>query len=66
MELSVVLKREADGTYVAISPTIPQCVTRGKSPKEALDEHRKRIRRHIAIAADSLPDSIEFHIVGEV
>ncbi len=66
MELSVVLKREADGTYVAISPTLPQCVTRGKSPKEALDEHRKRIRRHIAIATDSLPDSIEFHIVGEV
>ena len=64
MELSIVLKREPDGSYVAVSPMLPQCITRGSTPKEALDEHRERIRHHIATSTDSLPDCIEFHVVG--
>ena len=35
------------------------------SAKEALDEHRERIRRHIAVSTDSFPDCIEFRVVGE-
>ncbi len=65
MELSVLISRDPDGTYVAMSPTVPQCITRGKSAKEALDEHRERIRRHIAVSTDSFPDCIEFRVVGE-
>lgn len=65
MELSVLIKRDSDGTYLAVSPSVPECITRGKNPKEALDEHRKRIRRHVAVSMDSFPDCIELRVIGE-
>jgi hypothetical protein len=64
MELSVLIKKDPDGTYVAISPTVPECISRGKSPKEALDAHRRRIRPFVARGSDSFPDCIEFHVIG--
>ncbi len=65
MELSVLIKRQEDGTYIAVSPTVPNCVSHGKNPKEALDEHREKVRKHIAASSDYFPDCIEFHVVGE-
>lgn len=63
MTLSVVIKKCDDGMYVAVSPTLPGCVTKGTSLKDALDKHRDRIRSYIASSVDMLPDSIEFCVI---
>ncbi len=63
MELCVLISKELDGTYVAVSPSFPECVSKGMSAKEALDVHRLNIRPHLAVAGDYMPDSLDFHIV---
>ncbi len=63
MELGVLISRDPDGTYLAISPMLPECVSRGKNPKEALDEHRTSISRYIAAYSDSFPDSIKLRVL---
>jgi len=64
MRLNVMITRQQDGTYVATSPTIPDCVTEGKTPKEALEKHRTRIPRYVAASSDCFPDSIYLHVLG--
>lgn len=66
MELCVVISRELDGTYVAISPSFPKCISRGTSAKEALDVHRLNIRPHLAAGGDYMPDSLDFHVVENI
>ncbi len=64
MILSVIIKKDTDGSFVAITPTMPKCISRGKNAKEALDEHRLKIRTYLVNAGNFMPDSIQFHIVG--
>ncbi|MHC4294286.1 MAG: type II toxin-antitoxin system HicB family antitoxin [Planctomycetota bacterium] len=64
MELNVVIEQQRDGTYIATSPSLPDCVTRGGSPKEVLERHRIRLPRYVATSSDSFPDSIQLHVLG--
>ncbi len=64
MRLSVTIKQDSDGTYVAVSPAVPECISRGASAKEVLDEHRVRVRQYVATSSDYFPDSIELHVVA--
>ncbi len=64
MRLNVMIKRQRDGTYLATSPTVPDCVSEGKTPKEAIENHRTRVPRYVAASSDCFPDCIHLHVVG--
>ena len=56
MELRVRLERDEDGMYVATCPSLPGCISQGKTEQEALRNMKEAIRLHLrTLAADNLP-----------
>jgi predicted RNase H-like HicB family nuclease len=56
MEIKVVLEKDEDGFIVATVPTLPGCISQGKTEKQALQNIREAIALHIhALAEDGLP-----------
>ncbi len=58
MDIKVVLEKDEDGWFVATVPSLPGCVSQGKTEKEALKNIREAIRLHVrSMAEDGLPIS---------
>lgn len=56
MEIKVILEKDEDGMYVVTCPSLPGCVSQGKTEKEALRNIREAIRLHVkCLAEDGLP-----------
>ena len=56
MEIRVRLQQDEDGVYVATCPSLPGCISQGKTEREALRNIKEAIRLHLrALAADGLP-----------
>jgi len=56
MELRVRLERDEDAMYVATCPSVPGCVSQGKTEREALRNFKEAVRLHLrCLAADNLP-----------
>ena len=65
MEFSVHLSKQDDGTYLAVTPAVPECISCGKTPKEAMDNHRANLRPYLAETCDQLPDCIELRVIDD-
>ena len=63
MKLAVMTRRDPDGMYVAICPSLPWCVSRGATVQEALDKHESVVRLHLAAVTDFVPDHVQFRVV---
>ncbi len=60
MKLSVTLDRDEDGIWVAECPSIPGCVSQGKTKAEALKNIKEAIALCIEVRAErGLPLTIE-------
>lgn len=60
MKLSVTLDRDEDGIWVAECPSIPGCVSQGKTKTEALNNIKEAIALCIEVRAErGLPLTIE-------
>lgn len=60
MRFNVTLDRDEDGVWVAECPSIPGCVSQGKTREEALDNIREAIALCMEVRAErGLPLTVE-------
>jgi predicted RNase H-like HicB family nuclease len=56
MEIKVRLERDEDGYWVATCPSLPGCISQGKTQKGALKNIKEAIKLHVSsLAEDSMP-----------
>ena len=56
MQLRIRLERDEDGVYVATCPSLPGCISQGKTERGALRNMKAAVRLHMrALAEDNLP-----------
>lgn len=56
MNLRVCLECDEDGMYVITSPSLPGCISQGKTQREALKNFKEAIRLHVrTLLEDSRP-----------
>ena len=62
MKYRVVLQRDEDGIFVAQVPSLPGCISQGKSRKEALSNIKEAIEGYLASLKkhdEPIPPAIE-------
>ena len=60
MRFSITLERDEDGIWVAECPSIPGCVSQGKTREEAIENVREAIALCLEVRAEQgLPLTIE-------
>ncbi len=56
MKFKVLLEKDEDGFIVATVPSLPGCISQGKTEKEALKNIREAIDLHVSsLAQEGLP-----------
>ena len=56
MEIKVLLEKDEDGYFVATVPSLPGCISQGKTEKQALKNIKEAIALHInTLAEDGIP-----------
>ncbi len=56
MKFKVVLEKDEDGVIVATVPSLPGCISQGKTEQEALQNIREAIDLHVSsLAEEGLP-----------
>ena len=65
MRLCVLTIREDDGSYVAICPSMPGCLSKGQTRQEAVANHRETVRTYLASATNFIPERVTFRVVAQ-
>ncbi len=56
MRFKVCIERDEDGWYVVTVPSLPGCISQGKSEKEALRNIKEAIKLHLSsLVEEGLP-----------
>jgi predicted RNase H-like HicB family nuclease len=56
MDIKIMLEKDEDGWYIATVPSLPGCISQGKTEREALKNIKEAIELHVkALAEDGLP-----------
>ncbi|MDP6155820.1 MAG: type II toxin-antitoxin system HicB family antitoxin [Candidatus Thermoplasmatota archaeon] len=56
MNFKVVIQQDEDSWYIATVPSLPGCISQGKTEDEALENIREAIELHVAcLAEDGVP-----------
>ena len=56
MHIRVRLERDEDGMYVATCPSLPGCISQGRTERQALRNIKEAVQLHLrTLAADGLP-----------
>lgn len=56
MEIKVVLEKDEDGYFIATVPSLPGCISQGKTEKQALKNIKEAIELHVhSLAEDGIP-----------
>lgn len=56
LNFKIVLEKDEDGWIVATCPSLPGCVSQGKTEKQALKNMKEAIELHLqALAEDGIP-----------
>ncbi len=66
MKLRVIIKQDEEGVYVAMCPSLPGCVSQGKTRAEALENIKDAIEGYLASLkkhGEPIPPSIEEEVV---
>lgn len=64
MKFVVTVERDEDGVYVVECPSIPGCISQGKTEKEALDNIDDAIRQCLEVRAErGMPLTVTTHEV---
>ena len=62
MQLCAVIFQETDGRYAVVCPSVPGCVSRGRTRYEALKIHREAVA--LRFATRGVPTRcVDFHVV---
>ncbi len=71
MRLCVLTRREVDGGYMAVCPSLPLCVSHALTHRQVLARHRSAIVQYLSQAVGdagesvSDDDPVEFDVVNE-
>ena len=66
MRYIILIERDEDGAFIAECPSLPGCISQGKSRKEALENIRDAIKGYLESLRkhnEPIPPSIEEEIV---
>ena len=66
MKYRILIEQDEDGTFVAECPSLPGCISQGKSRKQALENIQDAIRGYLESLKkhnEPIPPSIEEEIV---
>jgi len=66
MRYRILIERDEDGAFIAECPSLPGCISEGKSRKEALENIRDAIKGYLESLKkhnEPIPPSIEEEIV---
>ncbi len=66
MRYRILIERDEDGAFIAECPSLPGCISQGKSRKEALENIRDAIKGYLESLRkhnEPIPPSIEEEIV---
>lgn len=56
MKFKVILEKDEDGWYVATVPSLPGCISQGKTKEEALKNIKEAIELHLtSLAQEGIP-----------
>jgi predicted RNase H-like HicB family nuclease len=56
MDIKVALQKDEDGYIVATVPSLPGCISQGKTEKQALKNIKEAIELHVhSLAEDGIP-----------
>jgi predicted RNase H-like HicB family nuclease len=56
MDIKVVIQKDEDGYFVATVPSLPGCISQGKTEKQALKNIKEAIALHVrTLAEDGIP-----------
>jgi predicted RNase H-like HicB family nuclease len=62
MKLDVTIFQDEDGMFIAECPSVPGCVSQGKTGKEAISNIREAVKECLEVRAEKgLPLTIESH-----
>jgi len=63
MKLRIKIVRNEAGEYMASYPSLPGCVSRGRTAKQAAERLAESIRGYIAALSNFVPDRVEYEEV---
>ena len=66
MKYRIIIEKDEDGIYVAECPSLPGCISQGKTRKEAIENIRDAIQGYLESLKehnDPVPPSIEEEVV---
>lgn len=52
MKFSVVIERDEDGMYIVECPSVPGCVSQGKTEEEAIENIKEAIKACLEVRAE--------------
>jgi predicted RNase H-like HicB family nuclease len=56
MNIKVIIEKDEDGFYIASVPSLPGCISQGKTEKAALKNIKEAIKLHVkTLAEDGIP-----------
>ncbi|MCL0042164.1 type II toxin-antitoxin system HicB family antitoxin [Thermodesulfovibrionales bacterium] len=56
MNIKIRLEKDEDGIYVSTCPSLPGCISQGKTEKEALENIKEAVKLHLrCLAEDGIP-----------
>ncbi|MGD2248758.1 MAG: type II toxin-antitoxin system HicB family antitoxin [Candidatus Methanofastidiosia archaeon] len=56
MNLKVIIQQDEDGFFVITYPSLPGCISQGKTEKEALENIKEAIELHLeCLSEDGMP-----------
>ena len=56
MKIKIVLEKDEDGWFVTTCPSLPGCISQGRTEKQALKNMKEAIQLHVnALAQDGVP-----------
>ena len=62
MKLDVTIFQDEDGMFIAECPSVPGCVSQGKTEKEAISNIREAVKECLEVRAEKgLPPTKESH-----
>ena len=53
MEIQVTIEKDEDGVFVATVPSLPGCISQGKTEKQALKNIKEAIELHVRMLAEA-------------
>ena len=67
MDIKVVLEKDEDGYFIATVPSLPGCISQGKTEREAMKNIKEAIELHVkSLAEDGLPISGKKEIIEKL